>query len=315
MPADYALALDAIRRLIGGDVDPERMVFFTHPGAPVAKSRARWMRLKGGGVRTYTPTATSTAEEALAWKFKTTLRGEPFVGPTAIAAIFFRPNYQRIDADNLMKLVLDAGTKAGAWIDDSHITALASWIELDVENPRTLVVLCPTVSTMNRHARFSCVICGEGFNRIGVAALKAPPKFCSSACRSEGYARDRRTVRCPRCEQTFRRKSARQVYCSRSCAAQSPRHRMPVAQQRPWPTCSTCGGRVSRREYTRCVNCSPKGRPLGSRNRTTRAGAVRDTVAPLLLPAPADAAPPPAAAPAASPAGRAGRGRDSGTAR
>ena len=182
---DYSRALGRLRGLIGDDADPEQMWYFVRPGPPVAKSRARWSRRNK---RFYTPKRTVEVEDDLASRFRVTMEGETITGPVAIMAMFYRQNYQRIDADNLMKAVMDAGTGAGVWPDDSVVTAQASFIELDIERPRTLVAWCPTTSTMDRSKRFKCQRCGKEFNRAGVAAIKRPPKFCSRECR---YASDR----------------------------------------------------------------------------------------------------------------------------
>ena len=184
--SDVAKGLELLRRLIGPDVNPDHMWVFVHEGPPISKSRARYNRQSG---RTYTPAKTVAAQESLEARFVEILKGLVVGGSVAIVAVFYRPNYQRIDADNLMKLVMDAGTKAGVWADDCYVTAQSAYIEMDRERPRTIVAFCQTESTLDRARMF-----------------------------------------------------------------------------KPKPTCQICGGPVSRREYTRCSNCSPKGRPIGLRN-------------------------------------------------
>lgn len=154
---------------------------FVHPGPPVSKSRARWSKKSG---RFYTPGSTKTAEESVAWHFKSELCGEKFAGNVAVLAVFIRPNRQRIDADNLMKLVLDAGTKAGAWDDDSQVTTQGSVVELDADNPRTIVVCCSSESSLTRgdDAKAKCVVCGKLFFPGGVRRREVA-KWCSKECR------------------------------------------------------------------------------------------------------------------------------------
>lgn len=235
------------------------LIAFTHYGDPASKARARW---SSKSHRTYTPAKTVAAQELLEEAFRKALNGQRLEGNVAIAAVFYRPNHQRIDADNLMKLVLDAATKAGVWIDDSQVTAQASVVELDAELPRTIVAIGPTASTLNRGELTQvCPRCGKRF-RV-VRSIK-PRKYCSRSC-----AQPTSVARCARCGEPFKRRSAGQRYCSRTCAQRDPLHRQAIASSRPHPTCANCGGRVSRREYLRCSNCTPKGRRRGSKNRST----------------------------------------------
>ena len=232
-------------------------------GEPKSKARPRFSR-KG---HAYTPKETAISEAKLALHIGSMMKGKTLGCPVAIVAIFYRPNYQRIDADNLMKLVLDAGTKAHAWVDDSYITAQMSLVELDVKRPRTVIAIAETVSTLDRSRRFVCTVCGIAFNRQGIAAMAHPPKFCSRPCRYKGYAKTRAEVRCARCNCVFKRSRAGQRWCSRICAAQDPITRMKREFQRPWPKCTMCGRRVSRREYLRCAMCAERARPIGSKNK------------------------------------------------
>jgi Holliday junction resolvase RusA-like endonuclease len=199
---DIDLIFTKIRGLVGEDADMERMNFMVHKGAPVSKSRARW---SAKSRRFYTPANTANGERDLIATFQENFKGNPITGCVAIAAIFYRPNFQRIDTDNLMKLVMDAATKAGVWKDDCYVTAQASFIEFDPDNPRTVVAVCDAKSTMDRDRRFTCTVCGSLFDRKGRAALKKPPKFCSKKCDLHWRAQERAEVRCPGCDQVFRR--------------------------------------------------------------------------------------------------------------
>jgi Holliday junction resolvase RusA-like endonuclease len=143
---DALVLLAAIRRgrCVRGDVSS---VAFVHPGEPVSKARARF-NFKTRSA--YTPAKTAQAEKSLAWAFAAALGGLELRSNVAVAVIFYRQNRKRTDTDNLMKLVMDAATKAGAWDDDSQVTAQAVLLELDAENPRTVIALGPIESTMGR---------------------------------------------------------------------------------------------------------------------------------------------------------------------
>jgi Holliday junction resolvase RusA-like endonuclease len=255
--SDTAYALTKLRGLLG-NADPEKLAYFVHDGAPVSKARARWNQKQH---RFYTPGETATAQTALAWRFQSSVQNRPWTGNIAIVAIFYRPNRQRIDSDNLMKLVLDAGTHAGVWRDDCQVSAQASFVELDAARPRTVVALAPTDSSMDRDAvaQYTCTRCHVLFERRRLFPKQRPPRFCSTKC---ARATERREARCAKCEKIFQRRTAGQRYCSRVCSRSSPLVRQKCRNQRPWPKCQTCGGRVSRREYRQCSNCAPKGRKI-----------------------------------------------------
>jgi len=258
--SDIDNVLDRLRGLVG-DQDPDQMIAFVHPGAPVSKARARWNQKSR---RFYTPGHSMEAQEALSWRFKSVLAGKPpFLGPVAIVAIFYRPNRQRIDADNLMKLVMDAATKAGVWRDDCQVAAQAALMELDVEHPRTVIALCPYLSTLDRAPlQFTCRRCGKTYERPEWYQRRNEGQgrsmFCSLACaRPVGLL----TTNCSRCGQEFQRTKSGQRYCSVSCAQKDRGVRLPNGEQRPPAVCEKCGKRVSRREYKQCRSCRGYGRP------------------------------------------------------
>lgn len=135
------LAQDLVRRMsFGGAV-----VRVVHEGQPERKQRPRF-----GRGRAFTPEQTERAETALAWAIRAQLHGRMFTGNVAVLATFYRSNRQRIDADNLMKLVLDAGTRAGAWRDDCQVTLQLAALELDALHPRTELVIAECASTLKR---------------------------------------------------------------------------------------------------------------------------------------------------------------------
>ncbi|MGW6391124.1 RusA family crossover junction endodeoxyribonuclease [Streptomyces sp. NPDC055103] len=112
-------------------------------GPPPAKARPRFAE-----GRTYKTEADTAAEQRTAWKLRPVFR-QPWTGNLAIGAVFFRPDRQRIDTDNLLKHICDAGNGI-AWVDDAQITAAYGVVELDVEHPRTILVVARHVSSLNR---------------------------------------------------------------------------------------------------------------------------------------------------------------------
>jgi Holliday junction resolvase RusA-like endonuclease len=118
----------------------------THPGPPVPMARARM----GKGGRWITPRRSSEAVEAWARTWIQIPR-RPRLGTQALVCLFYLPTARRVDADNLTKLVMDSGTAARVWVDDSQITIQTAILELDVEAPRTVVGLAPVSSTLIRN--------------------------------------------------------------------------------------------------------------------------------------------------------------------
>ncbi|MFJ6014532.1 RusA family crossover junction endodeoxyribonuclease [Streptomyces sp. NPDC092952] len=112
-------------------------------GDPASKARPRF-----GGGRTYKTAADTAAETATGWALRRSFR-QPWTGNVGLGCVFFRPNRQRIDTDNLVKHVCDAGNGI-AWVDDAQITAEFGVVELDVEHPRTLIVVTRHVSSLDR---------------------------------------------------------------------------------------------------------------------------------------------------------------------
>ncbi|WTW95462.1 RusA family crossover junction endodeoxyribonuclease [Streptomycetaceae bacterium NBC_01309] len=117
----------------------------TLPGPPASKARPRFA--KGGA--TYKDRADAAAEQATAWRLRRNFP-QPWSGNLALGVVFFRPDRQRIDADNMVKHICDAGNGI-AWDDDAQITATYSVVELDPDDPRTLLVVTRHVSSLDRN--------------------------------------------------------------------------------------------------------------------------------------------------------------------
>lgn len=261
--SDIDYVLGRLRGLIG-EQDPAQMIAFVHQGAPASKARARW---SPKAKNFYTPDRTADAQKALEWSFRAQIRGKaPAVCSVAIVAVFYRPNRQRIDADNLMKLVMDAATKAGVWRDDCQVAAQAALVELDPDQPRTVIAFCPYVSTLDRRPiAYRCKRCGKQYERPEWYRHRNVKRgmgmYCSLAC-ARPIALT--TATCPHCDVEFQRARPGQRYCSVKCAQQERWVRLPNGEQRPPPTCEKCGGPVSKRGYRQCRGCRGYGRPLGS---------------------------------------------------
>lgn len=143
-------------------------------GEPHSKARPRFD--KDG--HAYKDPADAAAEEATKWRLRQFFRRGPLTGNVALGCIFFRSTRQEIDADNMLKHVCDAGNGI-LWLDDSQVTAKYGQVELDPEQPRTILVLGPHVSTMQRGTDYvrDCEGCGEKFT-----PSRHTQKCCSRDC-------------------------------------------------------------------------------------------------------------------------------------
>ena len=141
-----------------------------------------WARARSRGRRHFTSTRTKHHGWNFQQVFSIALETRPaFTGAVAMAAIFRMPDARWTDADNLSKLVLDAGTKAKLWRDDSHVTAPLPYLELDKKRPRTLLAFAPIRSSIPRYPKTiegerACLHCG-------CTERRACPGGCSWASR------------------------------------------------------------------------------------------------------------------------------------
>lgn len=140
----YALV---VLQLLTRAATPQPASYCVHLGEPVPKARARVTR-RG----TFTPKRTVKSECDLAWVLQAHIVRRPLAGPLALVALFYRSDQRICDADNLLKLVKDAGNRAQIWHDDSQIVACAALVDVDTDNPRTVIALAPAVSGMKRAA-------------------------------------------------------------------------------------------------------------------------------------------------------------------
>lgn len=200
--ADRYLAMGLLEKL--GPQHELRCVIVL--GEPPSKARARFT----GKGKPYTPKRTVDGEKRLAERFKTV---GTFPGNVAISAIFYRSSRQRVDVDNLLKAVLDAGTRAKLWDDDSQVTALIGILEYDPDEPRAVVAFGQHASTLTRgtDSQIPCEACGTLFYPAGKRRETA--RWCSATCRMTLA----NPVECPICHEPFKRRTSTQKYCSDLC--------------------------------------------------------------------------------------------------
>ncbi|WP_432760999.1 RusA family crossover junction endodeoxyribonuclease [Nocardia cyriacigeorgica] len=222
----------------------------TIPGAPWSKFRPRFRR----NGHAYSKPEDRDAELRTATYLRRVVK-QPYTGNVGLACLFFRPNRQRIDTDNLIKHVCDAANGV-LWLDDSQCTAVMGIIELDAERPRTVVGIGRHVSSLLRgtDATAPCAVCGQPIPMDGHRGR--PPKTCSPECRqaSRGHPDLSLPVPCGHCKNHFRRKTRTSRYCSETCRTDALRAKA-RAKARPNSRCTSCGTELAHKRGGRCRKC------------------------------------------------------------
>lgn len=243
---DRCLAMAEFMGLSSG----ERSYYIEIPGAPWSKARPRF-----GKGRTFTPKEDVDAERRTAGYLRQIV-SVPFTGNVGIACLFFRPNRQRIDTDNLLKHVCDAA-KGVLWIDDYQCTAMMGVLELDSESPRTAMMIGAHETSMTRgtDAFVLCAVC-EGPIYLEKCKSKVP-RTCSPECRVKlfgGPGSLAEQVNCSQCGAPFKRRNQYHKMCSEQCRADSLRARN-RAKGRPMSRCMDCGKELAHKRGGRCRDC------------------------------------------------------------
>ncbi|RPE39814.1 Holliday junction resolvase RusA-like endonuclease [Streptomyces sp. Ag109_O5-1] len=216
-------------------------------GEPPSKSRPRFTR----NGKPYRTKEDVDAEKRTAWNLRRVFP-QPWTGNIALGCVFFRPNKQRIDVDNMLKHVCDSANGI-AWVDDSQVTAVYGIAELDIDKPRTVLVFAQHHSTLTRgtdNVR-QCEHCGKPFPIVG----RTTKRFCDAACYRKSVGRDlSEPIPCKQCGKPFRRTTTGQIMCSRECRAESLRGRN-RARGIPRSKCADCGKELSHTRGGRCRPC------------------------------------------------------------
>jgi len=245
-------ATDLLRavRMVGaiGGLDHD-VVAAVMDGAPYSKSRPRFSR----NGNTYVKKEDRISEEQTKIWMRANIPAN-YTGNVALTCIFFRPNRQRIDVDNMLKHICDAATGV-IWKDDSQCTALLGVAEFDASHPRTVLAIAAHVSTLPRGTddNYPCAVCGTP---IVASRHSSRPKTCSKPCavRSRGYVPLEVLIPCAECGTPFRRTTGTQKLCSPDCRAE----RLRGSNRRrssPRSKCADCGAQLAHHRGGRCRSC------------------------------------------------------------
>lgn len=232
--------------LLGRGGAEEALFYLEIPGAPWSKSRPRFAR-----GRTYAPRDDVAAERATKTRL---LMAKPtvFAGNVMLACRFYRPNFQRIDADNLLKHVCDSANGV-LWADDSQVTLVLAEVHHDASNPRTILLAANHSSTMKRgvDGERECIHCGSKFMPAFNASKK---RFCTTACNHAARTTKLVEIPCAQCAKQFKPTTKEQILCGRECSVVYMRGRQQRSRQEP-SKCGECGTHLAHRRGGRCRDC------------------------------------------------------------
>ena len=170
------------------------------------------------GNRFYRTGDYTSYRDALSWLIKERLGGEwdTHRYSFGIRARFFLGNRRKVDLDNLLKPVMDAGTGL-VWADDSQVIELYGIVLRDDPDPRIEVLIYSIEDFVDYH--HNCLYCGKEL--YGGKGLTR--KFCSVKCANNAQRQGKERT-CEECGKTFftgrykgqpRKLNAR--FCCRDC--------------------------------------------------------------------------------------------------
>jgi len=145
-------------------------------GAPVP-----WPRAGANDRGFYLPRPVLEAQTRMGSRFATL---PLFDGNVAVGVTFYVGTKRRVDVDNLLKTVLDAGSNGRLWFDDAQVTLVTAQVEYAKGDARTVLVVQGYGGASMPRGRAHwplCDGCGERFN----PQEKKNPTTCSTACAME----------------------------------------------------------------------------------------------------------------------------------
>lgn len=160
--------------------------------------------------------------DALGWLIKEQLGGEwdTHRYSFGIRARFFLGNRRKVDIDNLLKPILDAGTHI-VWADDSQVVEIYAIVLRDAPNPKVEALIYGIEDFIDY--QHNCLFCGkelhgkEGFGK-GLTA-----KFCSVQCHDNAQRQGKERI-CEECGRPFwsgrykgQERKVNKRFCNREC--------------------------------------------------------------------------------------------------
>jgi len=174
------------------------------------------------GNRFYRKEDYTACRDALGWLIKEQLGGEwnTHRYSFGVRARFFLGNRRKVDIDNLLKPVMDAGTHI-VWADDSQVVEVYSVVLRDDPEPRVEVLVYTIEDFVDYH--HYCLYCGKELHGPEGFGKGLTKKFCSVQCHNNAQRKGNKRV-CEQCGKTFHSgrykgqlRKVNKKFCSRAC--------------------------------------------------------------------------------------------------
>ena len=177
--------------------------------------------------RAYTPKGTRAAKQAVAWTIKGMSSQWPInhsdIKEYGVQVVFYRSNYQKIDVDNMLKILFDGITRSGFWKDDSRVTEVLGRVIKGHKDPHTdfVIYTCDTAGRLNEcdNVEYTknppCLHCGHP---VSDSFRSSRRKFCSKEC---AYRHKAVKLVCPECNGEFyvaKSRAPKRKFCSLECS-------------------------------------------------------------------------------------------------
>lgn len=214
-------------------------------GEPRSKARPRF-----AGGHAYSSVKQRAAEKELRRVLARTFT-EPLIGNVAVVCGFYRSTHGRVDVDNMLKHVMDAANRT-VFRDDSQVTAMSGYVELDKDAPRIVIGVATYECSLSRApiALRACAKCGKMFQPHFYGSQQA---CCSQRCAINLRGADLRAlVPCKSCGVDFRRRTVANKYCSQRCSKVG--HSV-FMRKHPIAHCKVCDRPLPRPEAKQCRRC------------------------------------------------------------
>jgi Holliday junction resolvase RusA-like endonuclease len=191
----------------------------------VYQGRALSSQVFLSGNRAYKREDYTSYRDALKWLLKEKMGAEwdTHRYTFGLRVRFFLQDRRKMDLDNLLKPIMDAGT-GQVWADDSQVVEIYAIMLRDDPEPRVEFLVYSMDDYNDYH--HACIVCGKDINGREGFRNRPYAQFCSKTC-CDNAQRKGSELTCKNCGKKFwdgrsiengeRRRKRAKIFCSRPC--------------------------------------------------------------------------------------------------